>query len=294
MEAQGSRSKGTQLQLYLEIENGPMAGQKFELRLGVVIGRKSGDIIVKDSKMSGEHARVIEQLAGQLTLVDDESVNGIVFENQRVRVLNLTLGVRFRLGNTQFRVVDGGPSESIVVPSMIKKLAAELDPSKELPTQNAPKLGPFTRVEPLKPLAPVAKVSPLRPKSPPKTVPALWPDALQQEIPRLIATNPTPTEHFAAFRRALRLEFVQGVQSERVVLLGYGPRYFGAESLDIELQDPEAPGLAFEILPEGNEARFINHDPSMVRLGGRAVSSDYLKNGDQITVGQTIIEIRFV
>ena len=280
------------MQLYLEIENGPMAGQRFELQQGLVIGRKTGDIVIKDAKMSGEHARVAEQLAGQLVLIDCDSINGIIYENQKVRALNLANGVGFRLGNTNFRVVASGPSESIVIPSMIQRLAAELDPNKELPTQQSPKLEPLTRVEPVKPIVPVKTPQP--PRAVRESWQVSWQDALRQEVPYLIASNPSPIEHFAAFRRVLRLEFVQGVQSERVVLLGFGPRHFGAESLDIELQDPEAPGLAFEIVPEGNEARFINHDPSKVRLGGRAVSSDYLKAGDQITVGQTIIEVRFV
>ena len=68
---------------------------------GLTIGRRIGDIIIKDSKLSAQHCRFhLEK--GQWILQDLDSVNGIQFFGRKVRQLALSPGTEFFLGKTKF------------------------------------------------------------------------------------------------------------------------------------------------------------------------------------------------
>jgi hypothetical protein len=91
--------------LYLEISDGPSAGQRYRLNLGVRIGRGKADILINDPKISSTHAQVEKDKNGQLILVDRDSANGLVIGSTRVKKVILKQGVRFIMGNTSLRVV---------------------------------------------------------------------------------------------------------------------------------------------------------------------------------------------
>src|SRR5690242_8480975 len=100
------------MSLVVQIVNGPLKGTRYRLRPGVRIGRKRGDVIIPDSRMSAVHASVAER-SGVLTLVDEGSSNGIRVGKQRVNELVLTSGALFQLGETCFEVVREGPHQSV-------------------------------------------------------------------------------------------------------------------------------------------------------------------------------------
>ena len=308
---------------FLEIISGPQKGESIQLEDGLSIGRKRGDVVLKDPKLSSQHAHIERRLTGQLVLIDDESVNGIIHENQKVRQLTMDAGVEFKLGSNVFRVIQKSedatqlakPKEPSPVtisqpieqdltrlPDHFAKLMSPALPSdsvfSEPPTASAlvakaPE--PLNFLLPAPASAPeAAQIIHTKAKKTDFKKDNLWKETLERELPSLLASNPAPVSGLGPFRKIVRLEFIQGVQSEKVLHLGFGPRRFGSQVLDIELQDPLAPPLAFEIFPEGNQARFVNKEPSLVKLGDRSVASEYLKNGDRISFGDTIIEVTLV
>lgn len=68
----------------LEILSGPRKGTKVPLRQGLKIGRKVGDLLIDDAKISGKHAHIEKNAKGEWTIVDDGSSNGIRIEGRRV------------------------------------------------------------------------------------------------------------------------------------------------------------------------------------------------------------------
>jgi pSer/pThr/pTyr-binding forkhead associated (FHA) protein len=123
--------------------------------------------------------------------------------------------------------------------------------------------------------------------------PKTWREVLAEEIPRLPLKNLDSVMRVEAFRPALQLDFIQGVQMEHQLLLGYGPRRFGSDVLDVELQEPLCPPLAFEILSENGEAVFQTQYPKLVLLNNTPTATAPLKEGDHIRIGQTIIRVSF-
>jgi len=91
--------------LYIELLDGPSAGQRYRLNSGVKIGRSKADILINDPKISSTHAQVEKDKNGQLILVDRDSANGLVIGSTRVKKVILLQGVRFKLGNTSVKVV---------------------------------------------------------------------------------------------------------------------------------------------------------------------------------------------
>lgn len=99
---------------------------------------------------------------------------------------------------------------------------------------------------------------------------------------------------FQSFSPALRLNFVQGIQTDEEIILGYGPRQAGSDSLDIELLDEEAPREAFELHsnPGGVEIKILAI--GKVTLNKKSIDSEILRDGDVIAIGNTLIKVSYV
>lgn len=122
-----------------------------------------------------------------------------------------------------------------------------------------------------------------------------WKKELISELSRAVAQNATPRSQVLALDPAVELRFIEGIQADTSIVLGYGPRKAGSDVLDIELRDPESPDIAFEIIPGKDGAvQFHTAHPDRVRLNNESVSSDTLKPGDRIQIGSSLIEVRFI
>lgn len=122
-----------------------------------------------------------------------------------------------------------------------------------------------------------------------------WKKVLKDLIPKLAAHNNSQEPYIQKFDPLLELVFLEGIQAQTKILLGYGPRKAGSDVLDIELQDPEAPDVAFELLPDRNgNIRFETAFPDLVRLNDSHVTSDQINSGDLIRIGATLIEVKFL
>lgn len=118
-----------------------------------------------------------------------------------------------------------------------------------------------------------------------------WKEVLSEQIPTLLMQNYDSLVNLQPFNPALQLEFILGPETDRIVVLGYGPRKFGSNVLDVELLDKHAPFLAFEIVPEGNQARIKTKEFESVHLNNKRFSEEYLKPGDRIQIGHTVIKV---
>lgn len=121
-----------------------------------------------------------------------------------------------------------------------------------------------------------------------------WRENLVEKLPLDWIQNKMVEGRGVPFSPALKLRFVQGIQADETLHLGYGPRVAGANSLDIDLRDPEAPDLAFEILPGDGLARIKNLCQNKLSLNNQPVDSETLQDGDLIRIGGTLIKVTYI
>ncbi len=115
---------------------------------------------------------------------------------------------------------------------------------------------------------------------------------LKAEIRRSADLPQTAIAKVHPFNPPLELLFRQGPQAGESVVLGFGPRRVGSQVLDLELQDPSAPPLAFELRANATGVEVHSLNPDGVLLNGERVRNHQLREGDLIQVGQTVMEVR--
>ena len=103
----------------------------------------------------------------------------------------------------------------------------------------------------------------------------------------------TPKE-VKPFVPALELYFMKGFQAESRFLLGFGPRTMGPDSYELPLFEENAPSKTLSFLPDGDSVRLYTKHPSKVFLNNKSVTSEVLKDGDIIRVGETEIKVNFL
>jgi hypothetical protein len=104
---------------WLVVKDGPRAGHTFRLSENTSIGRDAGnDVIIDDTSMSGQHARVKLEDGNHFMLYDLASTNGVFAYDaekgdwERVYRYELTDGRQIKLGRTvlHFMHLDQGPT----------------------------------------------------------------------------------------------------------------------------------------------------------------------------------------
>ena len=259
------------------VVEGPLKGHKFPLEPGQVIGRLSGDIILKDPKISGKHAKVEQGNQGELVLVDLGSTNGIKIDGQRVQSVTLSLGLRLQLGRSLVEVIQVGVDKAAGPPGQ-----REQQPQH---TKARPKEPTATEQEPIY-TKPPKKVE-IEPEE------ESWADILHGFLTtkrRKIKDRPKVV---APFTTPVTLTFIRGLQFENSWTLGYGPRKIGAKSVDLPLLEPQAPDICFEILPTPQGVGFKTSNSGMVLLNDKSTPSATLKSGDLISIFDCLIEVSF-
>ncbi len=94
-----------QLGALLEFTDGEEKGRKVPLLLArTVLGRKFGDVLVRDIKVSATHA-ALEYRGDRFYIVDLDSANGTFVDTQKVKSTPMEPGQAARIGLTEFRLV---------------------------------------------------------------------------------------------------------------------------------------------------------------------------------------------
>lgn len=229
--------------LVLEVLSGPLQGKKFKAENGLTVGRRDTTILLDtDGKVSGLHAKIEADNKGQMVLMDQNSSNGLIINDRRVKKVAMMPGVRFRVGETLMMISEAEESDL-----------------------------------------------------PPPPVLKGWRDEIKESLNLEPPVNRSVLEAHQSFTPPVQLEFRQGLQSEALITLGYGPRLAGQGSLDIELLDPDAPEFAFEIHPGPGTALFRDRSHGKIRVNQQPTSPDQpLAEGDLISFGLTVICVHYL
>lgn len=121
-----------------------------------------------------------------------------------------------------------------------------------------------------------------------------WSERLLEGLAAMEMQANEPAAHFGAFSPVIQLIFLEGIQADQEVTIGFGPRHFGADTLDVELHDPLSPPLAFILNPTSLGPELVTQFPKLVRVNGKHDTRCQLQSGDRIQLGHTLIEIRFI
>ncbi|MGE5085605.1 MAG: FHA domain-containing protein [Bacillota bacterium] len=121
-----------------------------------------------------------------------------------------------------------------------------------------------------------------------------WRNILRATLPGFDVQNSQPSRSPERFSPALKLSFIQGIQADEEIILGWGPRRAGADSLDIELLDTDAPRDAFELLAGPGQVEIKILSPGRITVNNKAIDSEMLRDGDLISVGTTLIKVFYI
>ena len=121
-----------------------------------------------------------------------------------------------------------------------------------------------------------------------------WRTIIQDNLASAADKADLDVQVFQSFSPTLRLQFIQGIQTDEEITLGYGPRRAGADSLDIELLDQDAPKEAFELIPVPGAVQLKVLAQGRVTLNKRSVTAEILGDGDLISVGDTVIKVTYL
>lgn len=121
-----------------------------------------------------------------------------------------------------------------------------------------------------------------------------WRNILKNRLANTVNPNPVSSSVLQSFSPALKLTFIQGIQTDEEIILGYGPRTAGVESLDISLLDQDAPKEAFELLPGPGMVKMKVKAPGRVLLNNKSIDAEMLNDGDLISLGNTLIKVTYV
>jgi pSer/pThr/pTyr-binding forkhead associated (FHA) protein len=95
---------GRQPRCCLEVVSGPLRGCRFEVsEVKTVLGRSQADVVLKDPKVSRQHA-TIEWAEEGYRYIDHGSTNGSFINDKRVTTHTLSTGDMIKLGNTELKV----------------------------------------------------------------------------------------------------------------------------------------------------------------------------------------------
>lgn len=98
---------------------------------------------------------------------------------------------------------------------------------------------------------------------------------------------------FRLFRRAVNLEFVQGIQAGQSYEFGFGPRVVGKTSFEGPLFDSSSPDIAFELVPDEKGDCLLKAKASSVFVNEASVEIQKLQDGDRIRVGKNVLRVKF-
>lgn len=121
-----------------------------------------------------------------------------------------------------------------------------------------------------------------------------WRGIIKEDLSQISENSQVGAPKLEGFSPALKLTFTQGIQADQEIILGYGPRMAGSDSLDIELLDPKAPPKAFELLPGPGMVEIKILARGKALLNNQSIKSAMLKDGDLISFGNSLIRVNYL
>lgn len=118
-----------------------------------------------------------------------------------------------------------------------------------------------------------------------------WRKSLLRTVSRAQGFIGTSSATIKAFHKAVEIQFKEGA-TQQSRIFSYGPRNIDPFSLDLDVDVPASPGIFFELIPEGESSiRYRTPHPEFVRLNGKAVDAEELRDGDIIHVQDVELKV---
>src|ERR1700761_7281076 len=99
------------MSLRLVVIEGPKKGEVFVIREDIFVGRKEGDLILADSKVSSKHARIFVDDNGDYIIEDLGSSNGTYIDDIKITKALLKPGHKISIGRSILEVEPSNSAE---------------------------------------------------------------------------------------------------------------------------------------------------------------------------------------
>lgn len=261
---------------YLEIASGSNKGMVYRLQPSLRLGSSSQcEIPILDSDAPPIHSVVMYDHKDQLVLVCTNAVYEILANNKKVKKTVLYQGKLLQISNTHLRIrVSETPLIGAIDPLTLKQSETQNNPPPT--TDDVFEIDDKSRV----------------------TVFETTKSLLIKELQALVDSFNTPYPHpktFKLFKQPIRLKVESGPQADDEYWISWGPRDFGPQSLEFQLEFPPFPPVLFT-LSSNNEGEIIfstNH-PAYASLSGQTSSTSVISDGSKILAGNSTISVEFV
>lgn len=145
--------------------------------------------------------------------------------------------------------------------------------------------------------APIKVIPAVEVPPPPVETPKNWNVRLYESLESLLDLPPQEdaqvNSNVAAFNPPLNLEFIQGVNFGKNLVLGFGPRTMGASNFDIQIEEPTAPNVLCEFSLGPDCAIVTDLSQGLLLLNSKNISSEILSDGDILSIGETKIRVSY-
>lgn len=282
----------------LIVAAGPEAGKTFQVDgRRTVIGRRKGDILIRDVEISGTHCVIEVDDRGTVSITDLDSTNGTYVNGKRVQRAELNNNDRLTLGQSKVTVrMQGGASDNV--------------PQQPVPQQPAQAAGGMGG-------APAAAPAPQQPRATPAAsasaasglggggggagfdaegIGALITEELEgfsENTDSLVLDLARAEEELKLpFRTNLYLEFLEGEQAGTRFQFPKGNIVVGRLNADLVVKDSDVSRRHALIEAYTRDKIFVKDLASTngTYVNGQKVTYDKLKDGDKIRVGRTVLK----
>lgn len=130
----------------------------------------------------------------------------------------------------------------------------------------------------------------LRPQNPVEN----WREKLEAHIDDHIDDINNESKPLVAFKKAVEIKVIQGIQIDTKWVIGYGPRVFGRFTIGHQILEPEAPEFCFELSAKDEDVEFSTEHPFDVQFNGRSVKTSIIKDGDCIQIKDTRLRLGII
>jgi len=274
---------------------------EFEVAIkdGLTLGRRGCDVNLSDKRVSSKHAH-IDLREGEWVLADDGSHNGLITGGQRQDSIPLVPGQEIFVGSARLVVLEDEDEKNI----SLQEIFGDGEPDREKKSGDGP--GAWTGLvaipqgwggeadksdDDLIGFSPPEEraAPPLAPKAPDVKT---WRTRLQAALRHEPAKNQGDLEN-AIFHRPVRLSFTGGPLYETTADLLFGPRTVGPSG-DICLCDTYDAPVYFLLSPSEDSVLLATNEEVPVLVNGSSANDRVLRDGDEITVGTTVVTVEYL
>lgn len=261
---------------YLEITSGSNKGMVYRLQPNLRVGSSSQcEVPLLDPEAPPIHSMIMLDHKDQMVLVCTNAVYEIVANNRIVKKTVLEDDKSLQIANTHLRVrITQKPLVGAVDPFLLRQ--AELPNNTVLTSKEILEINDQSKIAIIE-----------TPKS-----------RLMKELNSLLVSFNTPFPHphsFKLFKRPILLKVESGPQADDEFLVAWGPRDFGPQSLEFQLEFPPFPAILFTLSPnaEGDIVFSTNH-PNFASVSGQILPTGVITSGSKIIAGNSTISVEFL